>query len=96
MAPKTTILKKYLALKNSLIDIQIELKELRPQVLEILLLAPQNQVDVGRSKICLSTKQRTTFDMKSAKEKIGKILKPFFKTTVYSEINVLDDIDEAA
>jgi hypothetical protein len=94
MAAKLADLKRYVILKGQVTVIQSELRIMRPRVVEALEAIAEKQVEVAGKVICLTTKQRSVFDMRAAKAKIGKVLKPFFKTKEYSEITILGDVDD--
>ncbi len=91
---KINILKTFLKVRESLKALGAEMKELRPAVIGILEKEPDKQIVVGDKTICLAMKQRKRFDMKAAKEKLGKLLAPFFKTKEYPEISVLGEIED--
>jgi hypothetical protein len=94
MPAKLQDLKSYILFKDQLTALNSQLRQLRPRIIELLEKMPDKRVELSGKTICLMTKQRMTFDMKAAKAKIEKLMRPFFKLKKYSEITILGEIDE--
>lgn len=85
-----SVAKEYLLLKNEKSQIEKRLDELKSQIEPFLEQQPEKAFEVHNWKMTLVHSKREIFNLLKAKENMdGRVLKPYLKTSEFSQIRTV-------